>query len=149
MNAQDAIEKALTGELRIHMRHLETGDEKLVKSNLIVNGAYTQLTYLLAGTLTNRHVSQVAFGTDGTAAAVTNTGVTGPVVWLATTATYPTVYSVNFHATWGAAVQNVTELKEAGLFSADTTLVARTVFQGMRKSTGWQWDIDWVLSYSV
>lgn len=149
MNAKDAIDKALTGILQIHMRHTESGEEKVVTSNLVVNGAYVQLTNLLAGYLTNRHVSQVAFGVGDTVPVVSDAGVTGPVVWLPTVASYPTLYSVKFEATWGTTFTDATELKEAGLFSADTTLVARTTFQGMRKSVGWEWNVAWVLSYSV
>lgn len=149
MNARDVVDKTLSGELRINMVHSETGEAKLVKSNLIVNSAYTQLTYLLSGALTNRQVSQIGFGVSPVSPAVTDLSLTGTVVWLPVVATYPTVYSVKFEAAWAASAQNATGLFEAGLLSADNTLIARTVFQEMKKSVGWKWSIEWTLSYSV
>lgn len=148
MNTNDFVRK-LQGKVDLILRNVETGEQRIVKSNLVVNGAYSQLTYLLGGNLTNRKVANIAFGKDGTAPAETDTGVThlAPPVWLAVTYTFPTVYSVQFTATWPSVATHADAVEEIGLFSLDTTLVARVAFDPMMKSAGWIWEINWLLTY--
>lgn len=151
MKAEDRLKLGLTGQVKITQIHINSGEKRIVKSNLIVDGAYEQLPRLLSGDLLNNEITKIAFGTDGTAPAVGNTTVThlAPPVWLAVAPTYPTVYTAKFTATWASGVTNAQGIKEIGLFCADNVMSARTVFQEMKKSTGWEWLIEWSLVYAV
>lgn len=150
-NLSDSAQ-SLHGCLVITARNVQTGKRELVvhSPNLVVDKAYEQLASLLGGDLANNHVTKLAFGSNGTAAASTDTGLTqlAPQVWLAVTATYPSAKSVLFTTTWAASVQNTITIREVGLFCTDNTLVARKAFQDIKKSTDWEWTIEWLLRYT-
>ena len=151
MHKHDLVSSSLQGIVRIVATN-EQGEKKLLhQSNLVVNSTYAQLAYLLSGDLTNREISKLAFGTGAIAAAVTDTTIThlSPQVWLALTVSYPTITQVSFLGTWESSVTKTDDITEIGLFFANNTLAARTVFQAMRKSAGWTWTILWNLSYTV
>jgi len=151
MKAQDKLKLGLRGAVTITQRHVESGEKKIVQSNLIVDGAYEQLPRLLSGDLVNNEITKLAFGSDDTAPTVNDTTITHliPAVWLSVVPSYPSIYAVKFSATWPAAVNNIQTIQELGLFCADNTMVARTVFQEMKKSAGWEWVIEWTLIYAV
>lgn len=151
METRDKLVKSLTGLITISQRNEKTGEVKIVQSNLVVDGLYEQLTKLLSGDLVTNHISKISFGSNGTTPAVTDVNVTAlaPPVWINVTATYPTVTTVRFSASWAANQTHSDTIREIGLFCANNVLAARSVFQGMHKSVGWLWTIQWDLVYSV
>jgi len=65
------------GVLRVDVYRLGVLQETIEEKNLIVNGAATVLANLVGGNVTNNSVTQIRFGTNGTAPVGGNTGLTG------------------------------------------------------------------------
>lgn len=147
---KEELNKGLAGEVSITCRNEKTGEVKRVGGNLVVNMAYENLAKLLgrvSGFVTP--IDTIAFGIGTTAAAVTDTGITGAVVSLTATASYPAAYTVKFSASWASSASSAADITEVGLFFQDNSLAARYVFAAMKKSAGWEWTIEWTLSYTV
>jgi hypothetical protein len=144
----DVIPK-LTGKVTLICRNVETGEIQRHGSNLVVNGLYSQLCYLVAGSPARSAIGKVEFGTGTGAAAVGDTAVThlSPPVTVNTTVTYPTAASVEFTAVWGSAETNAASITEAGLLFNNNVLAARWLFGAVKKSAGWEWTIVWTLSF--
>lgn len=146
----DAVTKC-RGAVIITMREDATGKEVVYRTdNQVVNGLYGQLAYLLSGDITNRQITQIMLGKGVVAPTEADTTITvlASPVTLSTTATNPTVKSVQFEATWGSSEVNAEAVTELGLFHANGTLAARIVFPAMNKSAGWTWTIAWRLTYA-
>lgn len=97
-------------------------------------------------------INRVSVGTGttpATAADTTITFLTPAAVWLATTVTYPTSYSVKFTATWAVTESRDEDITELGLFARNGSLMARVVFPAMKKSTYWEWVVEWTLTYEA
>lgn len=155
MSFEDVAPK-VKGHLKILVHRVEDdGSKTLVKTvkvdNLIVNNFVEQeLTALgLAANQAWRVVDNVRFGTDGTAAAVTDTAVTdpagGPVAATVSSYTYPAYNQVQFEAILGSADGNGDTYHEVGLFFFNAGLAARTVIPAMLKSAMFTWTIQWTV----
>ena len=140
----------LHGYVSIIARNVATGETQVVAhSNLIVNGLYPNLAALLAGTITNRAIGSIRLGTGTTALDVTNAAVTAVKTITDLTITFPTLYQVKAVGVWASAESDANDIVEVGIFNAGSTLMARYVFAAMRKSVGWEWTINWTLTYTV
>jgi len=148
---EDKLGKLVTGKVVIVCRNEKTGEVLTMGDNLVVNKSYENLAKLLGKVSAyTSAITKIAFGTGGDVApVVTDVGITGTVVTLVATATYPVAYSVKFTATWDSVESSVADINEVGLFFDDNTLAARYTFGKMIKSVGWSWEIQWTLSYSV
>jgi hypothetical protein len=101
--------------------------DSFVEDNLIVNGARTQMSHLIAGDFSGRKVSQIAFGTSGTEPTVDNQTITNPFVKNINAASYPTATSVKFDWDLGTSEDNGAAIMEFGLLCDDGTLFSRRV----------------------
>jgi hypothetical protein len=124
----DIIEQARV-EGSFSMRVYRKG--KLVETyedhNLIVNGGREQMARLVAGNVANRHITKIAFGTNGDDPLPPDTAITGAFVKPVTGYEYPAFNKVQIN--WSLAVNenNGMAISEFGLFCADNTLFARKI----------------------
>jgi hypothetical protein len=95
--------------------------------NLIVDGARAQRARLIGGDGTNRQITKIAFGTNGTAADVTDTEITDAFEKAIFGHTYPEAGRVKFDWGLAASENNGQAIMEFGLLCADGTLFARFV----------------------
>jgi hypothetical protein len=93
--------------------------------NMIVDGARIQMAHLIAGEVTNRKISKIYFGTNGTPPEVSDTEITNPFIKELDGFDYPEQGQVSF--SWNLAVSenNGQAIMEFGLVCADGTLFAR------------------------
>ena len=142
----------LHGEVEIVMRNVTTGEIRHIRSNLVVDAAYTNLASLFSGDLVNRAVSKIypGKGTDVPAAGDTTITFLTSHVFFPVTATFPSsITGVTFSAVWAAGEVDVDPVTELGLFFANNQLCARVLFDSMTKSASWSWAISWTLQYPV
>lgn len=95
--------------------------------NLIVTLSKTAHARLLGGDVVNRSITQIGFGTSGTAPAIGNTSLTGAFLKDVDTVSYPTADSVKFDFSLGAGENNGMAIMEVGLFTEGSVLYARRV----------------------
>mgnify|MGYP003609472642 FL=1 len=124
----------LAGEFRLAIYRAGQLVEEFVEPNLIVNGAKDQLARLVGGAGTGRHITHIGFGIGTTAAAPTNTGLSGAYWKPVTAVSYPDTGRVAFDWTLSTADANGMAITEFGLRCADGTLFARKVRAAIHKS---------------
>jgi hypothetical protein len=138
------------GHILLTRRNLLTGERHVDKwSNVIVNNCRVQESRLIAGDgLATRYISQIGFGTDGTAESASDTALTAPVAVAVGTVSYPSGSSVKFEATLPSGTGNGTTFQEMGLLCVDNSLAARKAFAAMTKSSIWEWSVEWTIQFS-
>lgn len=95
--------------------------------NLIVDNSKELHAKLIGGTVSNRSVTQIGFGTSGTAPAGGNTGLTGTFLKALDATTFPLTNNVQFAFSLATGENNGMAIMEFGLFTAGSTLYARKV----------------------
>jgi hypothetical protein len=101
--------------------------EDVREENLIVNVGRTQMAKMLAGEFTKRNITQIAFGTSGTAPALPNTSITSPYKKAISGFEYPGIGQVRFNWTLTTAEANGKAILEFGLICADDVLFSRRI----------------------
>jgi hypothetical protein len=124
----------LAGEFRLAIYRAGQLVEEFVEPNLIVNGAKNQLARLVGGAGTGRHITHIGFGIGTTAAAPTNTGLSGAYWKPVTSVSYPATGQAAFAWSLSTAEANGLAITEFGLRCADGTLFARKVRGAIHKS---------------
>lgn len=99
--------------------------EEQEDSNLIVNGARIQMAHLVAGEVTGRHITKIAFGTSGKEPEPTDTAITNQFVKPISDFSYPESGRVTFDWELLVTENNGMAILEFGLLSHDGTLFAR------------------------
>lgn len=123
---------------------IETFDE----DNLIVDGSKVTLARLLGGDVTNRPITQIQFGTNGTAPAAGNTTITSPFSKSIDSVSYPATNQVQFNFTLGSAEANGKAILEFGLLNAIGTLVARRIrASALNKDTDISLSGSWLITF--
>lgn len=102
---------------------IETFDE----TNLIVDVSKALHARLLGGDVTGRSVTQIGFGTNGSAPVAGNTALIGQFAKAIDAVSYPTVNSVRFDFTLASGENNGMAILEFGLLTANGSLFARKV----------------------
>ncbi len=115
------------GILRIDVYRLGVLRETIEEKNLIVTGAFTAIAALVGGNVTNNSVTQIGFGTNGTAPVVGNTGLTGAFMKNVDSVSYPSAGVVQFNFSLLTTEDNGMAILEFGLFTAAGTLFSRLV----------------------
>ncbi len=140
------------GTVRVSLRNVLTGE--IVEShdyNLIVSVGKTILAKLLGGDAAYaglEHISKIAFGTGSTAAATTDTALESEQLAKDVTVSYPAFNKVMFAATMGADEGGSLTYQEMGLKSDATgILFSRIVINPIAKSTLYEIDIEWTISF--
>ncbi len=96
-------------------------------NNLIVSAAKVSLAALLSGDGASKIVTKIAFGTNGTAPASSDTAITGAYTKNVVGHSYPATGQVEFSWNLLTGEANGMQIKEFGLISEDGTLFARKV----------------------
>jgi hypothetical protein len=99
--------------------------EEYEDRNLIVNGARVQMAHLLSGNVDDMHVTQIAFGTNGTPPVVFDADITNQFAKNLEAFSYPEIGRVQFDWELLTTEDNGMAILEFGLLSEDGTLFAR------------------------
>lgn len=121
--------------------------ERYSDLNLVVNTGRTAVMELLGAANSDKQLTQIGFGTNGTAPSGTDTAITGSFVKNLGTVTYPTISSVKFEWTLGALEANGMAIAEFGLMCFDDTLFARKVREVINKNSDIILNGAWVISF--
>jgi hypothetical protein len=95
--------------------------------NLIVDNSKMIQAHLLGGDVVNNSVTQIGFGTNGTAPVGGNLALTGAFTKAIDAVLYPTNHSVRFNFTLGSGENNGMDIMEFGLITGAGGLYARKV----------------------
>ncbi|MDR1902871.1 MAG: hypothetical protein LBQ88_11390 [Treponema sp.] len=101
--------------------------EDVEEQNLIVTVGRTQMAHLLAGDLTGKQITKIAFGTNGAAPALADTLITNPFNKNLLGFTYPAAGQVKFDWNLTTAEANGKAILEFGLICEDMTLFSRRI----------------------
>ena len=132
-------------QMRVFRRGLlvETVDEP----NLIVTAVSQNVAQLIGGQFTNNNVTQIGYGTNGTAPVVGNTSLTAPYYKPLDSITFPATGQVSFNFSLASGENNGVAIFEFGLFTAGTTLFARKVRTApLNKDTDISFVGNWVVT---
>lgn len=150
---------SMRGDLRVFLVPVdpETGAEIGPRTlhaegkNLIVNGGKTLMAKLLGGDASYKnleHITKIAWGTDGTAAAATQTSLLAEQFEKAVTVDYPAFNQVRFTATMEGAEGGSYTYQEVGLKSdATEILFSRKVISSINKSSAYKIQVEWTISF--
>lgn len=115
--------------------------------NLIVSGAKLIQAHLLGGAA-GYALTQIGFGTNGTAPADGNTALTGAYVKALGTVTYPLPNQVQYAFTLGTAEANGMAIMEFGLLTAGSLLYARkTRLAAIGKTAAISFSGSWTINF--
>jgi hypothetical protein len=98
--------------------------ERVCEPNLWVNAGSANSAYFYGGGSAGP-VTQIGFGTNAAAPAVTDTALTGAYLTAVGAITYPSAGMVAFAFSLGSGVANGIAISEFGLLTAAGTLIAR------------------------
>jgi len=101
--------------------------EDVKGANLILNGARNQMAHLIAGDFTNRNITKIAVGVNGTPPVVTNESLTGAYIKNLDGFSFPVMGQVQFDWSLGTDEANGMSILEFGLMSEDGTLFSRRI----------------------
>jgi hypothetical protein len=122
--------------------------ERFEEDNLVVDASKQPLAKLLGGSVTNQSVTQIAFGTNGTAPANSNTAITSPYTKGFDSVTYPASNQVSFNFSLGSTEDNGVAIIEFGLLTAAGALFARKVrSSALNKDTDISFTGSWIISF--
>jgi hypothetical protein len=99
--------------------------EKYEDPNLIVNGAKTAMTRLIAGAAAGKNINRIALGTNGNMPTPNDAAITAPVIKTISGVLYPANNQVEFDWSLATTEANGKAISEFGLLCADGTLFAR------------------------
>jgi hypothetical protein len=148
MKLADSLIKPPSGHflLKVYRRGIliDVVDEK----NLIVDGSKQVHAKLLGGAVTNQSVTQIAFGTNGTAPAGGNTAITGAFTKALDTVSYPATNQVQFGFSLLSGEDNPQAILEFGLLTAGGVLYARKVRSvALNKDSDLSLSGTWTISF--
>ena len=122
--------------------------EQVDEGNLIVVGARVTLARLLGGDVTNRPVTQIQFGTNGTAPVEANTSITGAFSKAIGSVSYPATNQVQYNFTLASNEANGLAILEFGLVNALGTLVARRIrTSALNKAADISLTGSWIITF--
>lgn len=137
-----------TGVLEVFAYRGDVLVDHLLDKNLVVNTSKLLQSRLLGGDVTNKSVTQIQFGTNGTAPVVGNTSITGAYGKALDGHSYPDSASVSFTFSLAAGENNGMAILEFGLVSADGTLFARkTRSSALNKASDITLTGSWVITF--
>jgi hypothetical protein len=121
--------------------------ETTVDRNLIVDGAFSVLASLLGGTFTGNNITQIGFGTNGTAPVGGNTGLTSAYMKALDSVSYPAAGQVQFNFSLGSSEDNGVSIMEFGLFTGAGVLFSRLVRPtALNKDTDISLSGSWIIT---
>jgi hypothetical protein len=145
---RDDLEKQPSGVLSYRVFRNGELIEEVEDNNLIVVGSQVTHARLLGGDVTNRSITQIGFGTNGTAAAFANASLTGAYTNNVAAPTYPATNQVSFGFSLGTTEANGIAILEFGLLTAGGILYARKVRStALNKASDITLSGTWVISF--
>lgn len=148
MNLHDTWERRPSGLFTLNVFRGGVLIERVEESNLVVDLAKTGLARMLGSDLTNRPITQIGFGTSGTAPAAGNTALTGAYLKNHDGSTFPGAGQVSFAFSLGTSEANGMAILEFGLLTANGTLYARkTRSTALNKAADITISGSWVLTF--
>lgn len=127
MNVRDRMKGKPEGMFRLWVYRRGLLVDQYVDHNLIVNGHKGVQAYLIGGDVTQKSITKIGFGENGTVATPDDTGLTNALVKSLDSHTYPEAGSVVFSFSLGSSEGNALSIREFGLLCEDGTLFARKV----------------------
>lgn len=121
--------------------------EHYIDKNLVVNGGRSAVMALLGAATSGKQLTKLSVGTNGTAPAGSDTAITGAFTKALGAVTYPTISSVQFAWSLGAAEGNGILIKEFGLLCTDNTLFARKTREAINKNSDIILSGNWTISF--
>lgn len=115
--------------------------------NLVVNGGREAVMKLLGAGDTDKQLTQISVGTNGTAPTGSDNSITGAFTKNLGAVSYPTISSVQFAWTIGALEANGINIAEFGLLCDDDTLFARKVRAVIAKNSDIILNGTWTISF--
>jgi hypothetical protein len=116
--------------------------------NLIVNMGCDQLAHLIAGDFIGRHITHIAFGTNGDIAVPADTAITNAFQEPVESVEFPQMGQVRFNWTLGADQANGKAIMEFGLITEDGKLFARrTRTNPLNKESDFSLEGDWTIEF--
>lgn len=125
MNLIDRYEKAPSGLFLLRVYKNDELIETFEEQNLIVDLSKQVHAKLLGGSVSGQSVTNIGFGTNGTAPASGNTALTGAFTKAVDSVTYPATNQVQFNFSLASGENNGMAILEFGLITAGGTLYAR------------------------
>jgi hypothetical protein len=119
--------KPLKGILRYTVFKNGVPVEDVEEQNLIVTVGRAQMTHLLSGDFIGKHVAKIAFGTNGTAPALSDTQIMGAFTKNLLSVDYPAAGQVKFYWDLTTEEANGKAILEFGLICEDLTLFSRRI----------------------
>lgn len=122
--------------------------EEYRDANLVVDNYKVTHARLLGGDVTNRSVTKISVGTNGTTPAAGNIAITNPFTKAITAVTYPATNSVRFSFSIGTAEANGKAILEFGLLTAGDLLYARkTRAAALNKESDISFSGTWTITF--
>jgi hypothetical protein len=142
--------KSLRGILRYTIFKNGVPIEDVEEQNLIVTVGRTKMARLLAGDVAGNHVSKIAFGTNGTAPALTDTQITSAFTKNLLGFSYPAAGQVKFNWNLTTTEANGKAILEFGLICEDLTLFSRRIRESgkpINKESDISLEGDWTIIF--
>ena len=148
MKLTDQHESAPTGHFLLHVYKAGKLIEVFEDKNVIVNLSKQVHAKLLGGSVTGQSVTQIGFGTSGSAADVGNTALTGAFTKAVDSVTYPATNQVQFNYSLASGENNGMAILEFGLITAAGTLYARKIrASALNKASDIALTGSWTISF--
>lgn len=101
--------------------------EEHADHNMIVDMARYQMVRLVAGDVSGRHITKIAFGTNGNLPKLTDKAITNSFTKAITRFKFPSNNKVQFDWDLSVSENNGMAISELGLLTDDGTLFARII----------------------
>lgn len=122
--------------------------EVIDEANLVVGGASQANAQLVGGAVTGNSITQIAYGTNGTAPVTGNTAITAPYAKSVDGVSYPAANQAAFAFSLGSGEANGMGIYEFGLLTTAGVLYARKVRTVvLNKASDLSFTGTWTLSF--
>ena len=116
-------------------------------NNLVVDTGKQNLARIIGSEQTNRHITKIGFGTNGTATAGSDNALTGAFVKSVGTVSYPETTSVQFAWSLGLSEGNGLAIREFGLITAGDILFSRIAREVITKTADFTLSGTWKITF--
>jgi hypothetical protein len=143
-------QKSLQGILRYTVFKNGVPLEDVNDHNLIVTVGRTQIARLLAGNLTGKQVTKIAFGTNGTEPELSDTSIANAFTKNLIGSSYPAAGQVKFDWNLTTEEANGKAILEFGLICEDLTLFSRRIRESgkpINKESDISLEGDWTIIF--
>lgn len=139
------------GRIKIEVTDISSGEKEVINiNNLVVNTGLDALVELLRGAGTGvNEVTDIGFGTDNTAAAAGDTGLTGTFSKTIDGSANIGTGEIEIYGSLGTGENNGVTIQEIGLFQTGGDLFARAVISPIVKTVAITVGVTWTITITV